>query len=191
MSTGSSQRMGLDPAPGGLGLVQDLVNTSLAGEPQLAPDLLATLDGAQTWLGAALAAWSAATRRPAPAITLIHADLEPLRRLREQTRGALRRETAGAGAGAGRIELELDPDGEVAYQPVGDGWKALAGLIYIELLLAQAAGTRERLKTCDKPSCRAAFYDRSRNSSRVWHDTKMCGNAINLRASRARRTTTH
>src|ERR1700735_5205253 len=106
MSIGSSQRMGLDPPPGGLGLVQALVNTSLFDEPQLAPDLLATLDGAQTWLGATLAAWSAATQRPAPEVTPTQNDLEPLRRLREQTRAALRGETAGAGAGAGRIELE-------------------------------------------------------------------------------------
>jgi predicted RNA-binding Zn ribbon-like protein len=193
MSTGSSQRMGLDPAPGGLGLVQDLVNTSLFDEPQLAPDLLATLDGAQTWLGAALVAWSVATQRPAPEIILTDADLEPLRLLREQTRDALRRDNApqDGGARAAQIELELKTDGAVAYQPVGEGWKALAGMVYAELLLAHAAGTRQRLKTCDKPSCRAAFYDRSRNQSRVWHDTKMCGNAINLRASRARRATTH
>jgi len=181
--------MGLDPAPGGLGLVQDLVNTSLVDAPQLAPDLLDTLNGAQTWLAAALAAWSAATQRPAPEINLTHGDLEPLRRLREQTRATLRGETAGSDADASRIELKLDADGQVAYHPAGDGCKALAGLIYTELLLAQAAGTRQRLKTCDKPSCRAAFYDRSRNQSRVWHDTKMCGNAINLRASRARRAT--
>jgi hypothetical protein len=124
MSIGSSERMGLDPAPGGLGLVQDLVNTSLADEPQLALDLLATLDGAQTWLGAALPAWSAATGRTAPAIILTDADLEPLRLLREHTRDALRRDNAPAGGGAGtvRIELELATDGEVAHQPVGKGW---------------------------------------------------------------------
>ena len=33
----------------------------------------------------------------------------------------------------------------------------------------------------------AAFYDESRNSSRVWHDVKVCGNPVNARASRARR----
>ena len=190
MSIGSSQRFGLDRAPGGLGLVQDLVNTSLVDETQLAPDLLATLDDAQGWLGAALAAWSATTRRPAPEIVLTDADLGPLRALRRQTREVLRQ---GAGASADgsssvapRIELALDADGAVAYQPVGRGWKALAGLVYAELWLAQTAGTRQRLKTCAKPTCGAAFYDRSRNLSRVWHDTKMCGNAINLRASRAR-----
>ena len=32
-----------------------------------------------------------------------------------------------------------------------------------------------------------AFYDRSRNNGRVWHDVHTCGNVANLRASRARR----
>jgi predicted RNA-binding Zn ribbon-like protein len=81
----------------------------------------------------------------------------------------------------------LDDHGVVAYRSMGRGWKRRAGTVHAELLLAQATGTRERLKACQNPDCRAAFYDRSRNSSSVWHDTKLCGNAINLRASRARR----
>ncbi|MFF1285457.1 CGNR zinc finger domain-containing protein [Streptomyces sp. NPDC058299] len=43
------------------------------------------------------------------------------------------------------------------------------------------------MKTCRNPACGEAFYDRSRNGTRVWHDMKTCGNALNLRASRARR----
>jgi hypothetical protein len=43
-----------------------------------------------------------------------------------------------------------------------------------------------RLKTCRETFCRAAFYDRSRNNSRVWHDVHTSGNAVNLRAYRAR-----
>jgi hypothetical protein len=31
------------------------------------------------------------------------------------------------------------------------------------------------------------FYDSSKNQARVWHNTAVCGNLINLRASRARR----
>ncbi|MGY3230346.1 putative RNA-binding Zn ribbon-like protein [Luteibacter sp. HA06] len=33
---------------------------------------------------------------------------------------------------------------------------------------------------------RRAFQNRSKNASAVWHDVRVCGNAINLRASRAR-----
>jgi predicted RNA-binding Zn ribbon-like protein len=34
--------------------------------------------------------------------------------------------------------------------------------------------------------CSAAFFDRSRNNSRVWHDVNVCGNLANLHAHRAR-----
>lgn len=44
-----------------------------------------------------------------------------------------------------------------------------------------------RLKQCHNPDCRSTFYDRSKNTSGVWHSVKVCGNAANLRASRARR----
>jgi predicted RNA-binding Zn ribbon-like protein len=35
--------------------------------------------------------------------------------------------------------------------------------------------------------CSLSFYDRSRNSSAVYHDSRVCGNATYLRASRARK----
>ena len=52
---------------------------------------------------------------------------------------------------------------------------------------AQLTGDWHRLKVCRNDACGTAFYDRSRNSSAVWHDAVKCGNAPNLRASRARR----
>ena len=44
-----------------------------------------------------------------------------------------------------------------------------------------------RMRTCQNPVCQTAFYDSTRNGNRVWHDTKTCGNIMNLRASRARK----
>ncbi len=63
----------------------------------------------------------------------------------------------------------------------------LASAVWGEVLLAQRDGRWERLKVCRNPACPCAFYDRSRNNSRVWHDVHTCGNVANLRASRARR----
>jgi len=63
----------------------------------------------------------------------------------------------------------------------------LASVVWGETLLAQRADTWRRLKLCRNAVCNSAFYDRSKNNSGVWHDVKMCGNAANLRASRARR----
>jgi predicted RNA-binding Zn ribbon-like protein len=53
--------------------------------------------------------------------------------------------------------------------------------------LGVQAGTWMRLKLCHNPPCASAFHDRSKNNGGVWHDVKTCGNAVNLRASRARR----
>ena len=44
-----------------------------------------------------------------------------------------------------------------------------------------------RLKLCRNDRCAVSFYDRSRNNSAVYHDSRVCGNAIYLRASRARK----
>jgi predicted RNA-binding Zn ribbon-like protein len=53
--------------------------------------------------------------------------------------------------------------------------------------LSQQEGTWRRIKQCHKHGCDTTFYDRSKNNSGVWHNVKTCGNAENLRASRARR----
>jgi predicted RNA-binding Zn ribbon-like protein len=84
------------------------------------------------------------------------------------------------------VELELR-DGAVGYRATGAGWRVVAALVHVELLLAQHTGALERFRSCANPASGAAFYDRTRNGSRVWHDAKTCGNVMNLRASRARR----
>jgi predicted RNA-binding Zn ribbon-like protein len=43
-----------------------------------------------------------------------------------------------------------------------------------------------RLKICRNEMCSLSFFDRSNNSA-VYHDSRVCGNAIYLRASRARK----
>jgi predicted RNA-binding Zn ribbon-like protein len=75
----------------------------------------------------------------------------------------------------------------VSVQPTGRGARWVAGAVWAEVLLAQHDGQWTRLKICRNPVCPCAFYDRSRNNSRVWHDVRTCGNVANLRASRARR----
>lgn len=188
------QRFGMAPAPGGLRLVQDLLNTSLSGH-QGDPDrdYLADLDTARSWLAQALEAWAAETGQSQPDIRLRKADLAPLSALREQLRASMRAhaahiepaETAAFDPISTTVELTISPTG---YRPTDSGWAGLAALVAMELLLAEAAGTSTRLKACAAPACGACFYDVSPNRARAWHDTKMCGNAPNLRASRARRS---
>ena len=178
-------RLDLDPAPGGLILAQDLVNTSLLDPAMGLPDLLATVEEAQAWLDAALEAWARATSSPAATVTLSPADLPRLRALREAVRAlVLGREAAAVPSQT--VELELR-GGAVTYRATGAGWRVVAALVHTELLLAQHTGALERFRSCANPACGAAFYDRTRNGSRVWHDPRTCGNVMNLRASRARR----
>jgi predicted RNA-binding Zn ribbon-like protein len=178
----ASGRYAMELAPAGLGFVQDLLNTIPAGRPP-APDLLADLGDAQQWLDGALDTWAEETGRPAPAVTLTVRDLDQLRGLRSDVRAAL------AGAAVPTHEtatLRLDADGRVAIEPRGTGVRLLSSLVLIEILAAQRADTWRRLKMCRNPRCQVAFYDRSKNNSGVWHETKVCGNLENLRAHRAR-----
>ena len=50
-----------------------------------------------------------------------------------------------------------------------------------------AVGGWSRLKLCPAGDCLEAFYDRSRNRSRLWCDMADCGNRAKARTYRARR----
>ena len=190
MQGAATSRFALAPAPRGLCVVQELVNTAtLHPAPQRFPDLLAGPAAAQEWLDAALARWADATGQAAPRIAVAHRDLGPLRTVRE----ALRHRILDPGTAPG---THAAPSGSVAvtsggaaatYAPQGTGATAVESLVAVEVLLAQSAGTFTRLKACPGPTCGVAFYDESKNGSRVWHDVRTCGNRHNLRASRARR----
>lgn len=179
--------VGLEPAPTGLCLVQALLNSQLAG----LPDLLDEAPAAQLWLEGSLATWSQRTGDPPPNLTLRRSDLPLLRDLRQQVRSWLQGQRSGGDAAPTTGELVLNMrlwivDGRVVYRPVVGGLEGVTSMVSTEVLLAAQTGMLPRLKTCGNPDCGAAFFDQSRNSSRVWHDVKTCGNAANLRAHRAR-----
>jgi predicted RNA-binding Zn ribbon-like protein len=172
-------------APDGLGLVQDLVNTESAGRPR-EPDLLAELHSAQDWVDRAMAQWARAVGREPKEIVLQPGDQDVLRDLRSD----ISRSVAHLGTPGGRsssLAARLDSDGHVVVDPRGEGARQVAAAVLLECFLAQRSETWRRLKVCKSERCPLAFYDRSRNNSGAWHDTKLCGNAANLRASRARR----
>ncbi|MFF0466944.1 CGNR zinc finger domain-containing protein [Micromonospora zamorensis] len=192
----ATARYGLDPAPGGLGLVQDLLNTLPAGAPRQ-PDLLDDLDSATEWAHDVSARWSTAVGRPAPDVTLDPAGLRALRTFRDELRygiDARLQATPESGppdpAPAARstgATLRLDGNGSVDLEPAGTGAELLVSLVLAELFAAQLADVGRRIKTCRNPLCQVAFYDRSRNNSGVWHSVRVCGLPANLRAHRARR----
>ena len=199
MPWSATSRYGLAPAPGALGLAQDLLNTAPAGHK---PDLLADLASARPWVSEATVQWSAATGLPVPEVVLDAGDLHLLRAFRDDLREVIAKEhdgTPDTGPAApdtrpaapvlytAAAALQLGADGSVRLHPQETGPQALVMLVLAALFEDQQAGTGRRLKTCRNPRCQVAFYDRSRNASGVWHSVRVCGNAINLRAHRERR----
>ncbi|MEV0318282.1 CGNR zinc finger domain-containing protein [Streptomyces sp. NPDC050658] len=178
--------------PGGLGLVQDILNTAppACGRPD--PDLLGDVAAARGWLSVALATWAEKTGRTPVRLTLTETDLPKLRQLREQLRRALLSRCGAESGDTARftscaLQVSLHGDAALTAEPEGEGWRWLTSAVLCEALLAQTTGEWRRLKICRNERCATAFYDRSRNNSAVWHSTRGCGNAANLRASRQRR----
>jgi predicted RNA-binding Zn ribbon-like protein len=182
----ATERYGLAVVPGSLALVQDFLNTrSIMGKEV---DLLAGRDDAHRWWDSAIQAWSVASGLHVALPTLGSRGPAQLRQLRalidDWQTGEL---SSGPTSLPGAASFGLDATGQLRWVPTGDGASWLSSALWSEIALAQAAGTRSRLKRCRNPQCRSAFYDKSKNNSSVWHDFKVCGNAVNLRASRARR----
>lgn len=186
MSWTSTERYRIRPAPGGLALVQELLNTRAI--PPYGGDVLADGDGGDRWLRDVTAAWAEEQGWPGPAGEPRAGDLERVRALRERLAALVTGEAEPVRAPTDvSLRPGLDEEGRVALVPVGGPGEWLEAAVWAQVLLAQADGTWQRLKLCREPACRSAFYDRSRNNSGVWHDVRRCGNAANLRASRARR----
>lgn len=215
MSHRSTERIGLQPAPEGLALVQDLLNTRAMG-PQGA-DLLASVDEARRWLHDVLdpptvdppavdppavdpltidplTIGQEALGREAPELSWVDDLSDRDLRLLLDLRSDLERLVPGAGTldtgpALIRTTMTVSPAGELALHPAGRGPGWFISAVWVQVFLAQQQGTWRRLKLCHNPPCGSAFYDRSKNYSGVWHDVRVCGNAANLRASRARRRT--
>ena len=182
----ASHRYELAAAPGSLGLVQDFLNT--VGIQEYGPDLLADTALAQAWVTAVCGTWSRLRGVDAEPPALNDADLAKLRALRDTVTELLAgHQLDGRGVGGVSASFALSDTGEVQLVPTGSGWRWLASALWGEILLSQQADTWRRLKQCHRHGCDSTFYDRSKNNSGVWHNVKTCGNAENLRASRARR----
>lgn len=173
-SADATARYGANPSPGGLRIVQDLANTiGVASEP----DLLASADGARTWL-------ESATGRSGP--ELRESDLARMRGLRAAIRAVLRHGAGDQPAGAEVTVRLLVGDEGILLQPADDLIEELESRTGFALVNARASGEVARLKLCANPRCEVAFFDESRNGAGRWHSSARCGNAARVRAHRAR-----
>jgi predicted RNA-binding Zn ribbon-like protein len=181
----ASQRYRLAPAPGGLGLVQDFLNTIGIGD--YGPDLLADPELGREWAARAAETWSGEDGIDATPPVLSDADVAKLHGLRETIAKLVAGQSVRMGSGSVSASFAVSEHGDVRLEPVGGGWRWYAAALWTEILRSQQGDTWRRIKRCRNPECASTFYDRSKNNSGVWHDVKTCGNAANLRASRARR----
>jgi predicted RNA-binding Zn ribbon-like protein len=85
------------------------------------------------------------------------------------------------------IDLLSDKKGHLALDlsPV-DSFATLGSQLLAIAFQSQIEGTWERLKLCENPECRWAFYDSSRNKSGSWCRMGLCGNRLKNRAYRER-----
>lgn len=96
-----------------------------------------------------------------------------------RTHGAIQAVTERTG-----MDLRLTSEGRLALEGRGTAVdQALAGLV-ASLYRAEVTGEIARLKACKK--CGWAFYDESKNRSRIWCDMALCGSQAKAKAYRKR-----
>ncbi len=181
------------PAPGELGLIQQLVNTSY-GQGQRAHRVLTTPAELRSWLveRGLLAAEAPVTEGDLRRVLALREGLRAL--LLAHSRGELPTAEALAAlnqvAAHAPLTARFRQDGGVDLVPDLDGVDgALARLVGV-VLRAILDGSWPRLKACAHTPCARAFYDTSRNGSGKWCAMAKCGNRLNARAYRRRQRTT-
>jgi predicted RNA-binding Zn ribbon-like protein len=174
------------PAPGGLRLVEEFVNTisGLRG----GVDLIAEPDGLAAWLN---------SRGIALDGTVDDADARRAVVLREAVRAWL----SGPGGTSGEAVVAIERaamDARLVLRPTdGDvlrlvtragGVDGALGTILIALYEGVVDGAAKRLRVCRNPACRWVFYDHSRNGAARWCSMKVCGSRAKAREYRRRRS---
>ncbi|MEV0640016.1 CGNR zinc finger domain-containing protein [Streptomyces sp. NPDC050619] len=161
------------PAPGGLALVESLVNTL---DIETGADSLAGAEG-RTRLG------------------VPETELEEARELRESLRAALlahaghppHRPVTPLGDLLARAPLVVTVDagdGSAALAPADEG--PLLSRVAAAVAQALVEGTWTRLKACEAADCHWAYYDRSPAGRGRWCSMQVCGARAKMRRYRAK-----
>lgn len=161
------------PAPGGLALVQALVNTL---DVETGADSLDTPGGrAPFGLTADEVPAAVELRESLRAALLAHAGHPPHRAVTP---------LADLLAGA-PLRVAVDPaDGTAVLLPAGPD--SLAGRVAAAVAEALVAGTWARLKACEAADCLWAYYDRSPAGRGRWCSMRVCGARAKMRRYRAK-----
>ncbi|MEV7088302.1 CGNR zinc finger domain-containing protein [Streptomyces sp. NPDC093085] len=164
------------PAPGGLALVESLVNSL---DVETGADLLDTVEGrAGFGLAEEEVPGARVLREALRAACLAHTGV--------QVRG---RSAADLDLLLARAPLRVGVDGEgVAALRAAGAPDALLSRVALAIAEAVADGTWGRLKACEAEDCQWAFYDRSPAGRGRWCVMSVCGARAKMRAYRARLT---
>jgi len=175
-----------EPAPGGLALVQDFINTwDLQGADRL---------GEQT----TCEAWFAGHKLIGPKEHASHSDVRHATEVREALRSLLAVndggrpgpgavETLSRAARSAQLAIRFEPDGSAQLEPATHGIDAALGKIVGIAFRSIIDGSWKRLKMCRDETCRWAFYDRSKNRSGGWCSMSVCGNRNKARRFRGQK----
>ncbi|WP_156749412.1 peptide chain release factor 2 [Mycobacterium sp. E1747] len=168
----ATRRYNCAPAPNGLALVQDFLNTRPSAVH--GPDLLRDGTHAQAWANTAVWGWSHLRGAECRAPELTDADAGRLRQLRDTldswfgprlpTEARLPKSDAS-------VNLAWR-EGEVSWTPSGDGWRWFHSAIMGEVFISQRTGVWVRFKQCRNLECRATFFDRTWDMREIWHDAR-------------------
>ncbi|MFI7392228.1 MULTISPECIES: CGNR zinc finger domain-containing protein [Streptomyces] len=161
------------PAPGGLGLVETLVNTL---DVETGADSLDTEEG-RARLGLAQDDVPAARelRESLRATLLAHAGHPPHRTVTP----------LGELLAAAPLVVTVDPaDGSATLAPAREG--SLTARVAAAVAEALVAGTWSRFKACEAADCHWAYYDRSPAGRGRWCSMQVCGARAKMRRYRAK-----
>ena len=176
-----------ETATGPIGLVQAFVNSA---DLQDGPERLSTPEALTAWLSGhgLMRAGGAADQD----------DLRHAVALREALRGIIGANSGGAvypvdvatlneAAAASKLRARFGSDGKARLEPDVSGVTGALGRIVAATFTAMADDDWTRLKLCSSPTCRWAFFDRSRNHSSRWCTMASCGNRAKAKRFRNQR----
>ncbi|MGW4034107.1 CGNR zinc finger domain-containing protein [Streptomyces sp. NPDC004838] len=165
-----------ESAPGGLALIEALVNTvDLAN----GSDRLDTSEGRAAFgLTEPEVPAARELREVLRAVCLAHAGHRPP--------GALSPAVLGRLLADAPLLLAVADDGTTTLRPASPG--PLLSRVAEAIAAASADGTWTRLKACEATTCQWAFYDRSPAARRRWCSMSVCGARAKMRAYRSRRS---
>ncbi|MFE9055905.1 CGNR zinc finger domain-containing protein [Streptomyces mutabilis] len=163
------------PAPGGLELVEKLVNTI---DLETGADSLDTAEGrARYGLTEDDVPGARELRESLRAVLLAHAGHPPHRTVTP----------LGELLADAPLVVTVDPaDGAAALAPAGGG--TLTARVATAVAEALVAGTWTRLKACEAVDCHWAYYDRSPAGRGRWCSMRVCGARAKMRRYRAKET---